>query len=127
MQRRLGAGAGRPGGARSRRPLRGQSGTVWRFRAARGGTGVMRIDIVGGGPAGLYLAMLLKRDDPTHRVRVIEQDPADSTYGWGVVLSGGAVRFLREADPDSCADIARSFETWDDLVVVHRGQRVRVD
>src|SRR3954470_9743075 len=87
----------------------------------------MRIGIVGGGPAGLYFGLLMKRLDPRHQVRVVEQNPAGATYGWGVVFSDRALAFLAEADPESYADIKQCLQTWDDQVIVHRDQAVRID
>jgi anthraniloyl-CoA monooxygenase len=87
----------------------------------------MKIGIVGGGPAGLYFALLMKRLDPSHRIRLVEQSPAGATFGFGVVFSDRALSFLQSADPESYADIERCLQTWDDQVVVHREQRVRID
>jgi anthraniloyl-CoA monooxygenase len=87
----------------------------------------MRIGIVGGGPAGLYFALLMKRRDPAHQIRVVEQNPAGATYGWGVVFSDRALSFLAEGDPDSYRAIERRLETWDDQAIVHRGREVRID
>ena len=47
----------------------------------------MKIGICGGGPAGLYFALLMKKSNPAHAITVVEQNPADATYGWGVVTS----------------------------------------
>jgi anthraniloyl-CoA monooxygenase len=87
----------------------------------------VRFAIVGGGPAGLYLALLLKRDEPRRLVRVFEQNPAGATYGWGVVFSGRALASLEQTDPASWRDIHRRLEVWSDQAIVHRDQRVLVD
>ncbi len=87
----------------------------------------MKIGIVGAGPAGLYFALLMKRRDPSNVVRVVEQNPADATYGWGVVLSDRALSFLEENDDASYADLEPRLRTWNDQIVVHRDQRVRID
>jgi anthraniloyl-CoA monooxygenase len=87
----------------------------------------MRIGIVGGGPAGLYFALLMKQQHPTHAIRVVEQNPADATFGFGVVFSERALGFLKEADPDSYQEIERQLQTWEDQAIVHRDQEVRID
>src|SRR5438067_2057042 len=58
----------------------------------------MRINIIGGGPAGLYFALLMKRHEASHEVTVFERNPPDATFGWGVVFSGRTLSNLREAD-----------------------------
>jgi anthraniloyl-CoA monooxygenase len=87
----------------------------------------VRIGIVGGGPAGLYFALLMKRLRSSHEIRVVEQNPAGGTFGFGVVFSDRALSFLQDADPDSYADLDRRWQTWDDQVIVHRDERVRID
>jgi anthraniloyl-CoA monooxygenase len=87
----------------------------------------MRIGIVGGGPAGLYFALLMKRLDSSYEIRIVEQNPAGATFGFGVVFSDRALSFLQDADPDSYADLDRRLQTWDDQVIVHRNERVRID
>ena len=59
----------------------------------------MRIVCIGGGPAGLYFAILMKLRDPGHRVTVIERNRADDTFGWGVVFSDETLRNLKGGDP----------------------------
>src|ERR1700736_248484 len=87
----------------------------------------MNIGIVGGGPAGLYFALLMKKLDASHRITVVEQNPAGATYGWGVVFSDRAVSFLKESDPASYADIEAILKTWDDLTIIHKSQAVKID
>ena len=87
----------------------------------------MRIAILGAGPAGLYLAYLIKRRQPEAVVTVIEQNPADATFGFGVVFSDRALEFLREDDPETYAAIVPHMESWNDIVIVQRGERVVID
>ena len=85
----------------------------------------MRIAIVGGGPGGLYLAVLLKRRDPTHEVVLYERNRADDTFGFGVVFSDATLGGLAEADPESFAAITADFAHWDDIDVHFGGRRLR--
>jgi 2-polyprenyl-6-methoxyphenol hydroxylase-like FAD-dependent oxidoreductase len=87
----------------------------------------MRVAILGAGPAGLYLAYLLKRRRPETQVRVFEQNAMDSTFGFGVVFSDRALEFLEEDDAATYAAIAPQLELWRDLAIVHRGERVAID
>jgi 2-polyprenyl-6-methoxyphenol hydroxylase-like FAD-dependent oxidoreductase len=87
----------------------------------------MRIAILGAGPAGLYLAYLVKRRQLKAAVTVIEQNPADATFGFGVVFSDRALEFLREDDHETYAAIVPHMESWNDIAVVHRGERVVID
>jgi 2-polyprenyl-6-methoxyphenol hydroxylase-like FAD-dependent oxidoreductase len=87
----------------------------------------MRIAILGAGPAGLYLAYLIKRRQPKVAVTVIEQNPADATFGFGVVFSDRALEFLREDDQETYATIVPHMESWSDIAIVHCGERVIID
>jgi 2-polyprenyl-6-methoxyphenol hydroxylase-like FAD-dependent oxidoreductase len=86
----------------------------------------MRVGVVGGGPAGLFYAYLLKRGDPRHQVRVIERNPEGATYGWGVVFSDVALAFVREVAPELHASMTERQEVHDDMAIVHRGVHVRL-
>jgi anthraniloyl-CoA monooxygenase len=86
----------------------------------------MRINVIGGGPAGLYFALLMKRREASHEVTLYERNPPDATFGWGVVFSGRTLRNLREADAESHRRIIESFETWDNVDVVLRDSRIHV-
>jgi 2-polyprenyl-6-methoxyphenol hydroxylase-like FAD-dependent oxidoreductase len=87
----------------------------------------LNILIAGAGPAGLYLAYLLKRQDARHHVRIVEQNPPDSTFGFGVVFSDRALDFLRDDDEETHALIVPAMRRWTDLSLVHRGQRITID
>src|SRR6185312_12920696 len=83
---------------------------------------------LGAGPAGLYLGYLIKRRAGSRvDVRIIEQNAADSTFGFGVVFSDRALEFLREDDPQTHALIAPALETWSDMALNHRGERITID
>jgi anthraniloyl-CoA monooxygenase len=77
----------------------------------------LHVVIVGGGPAGLYLATLLRQADPAHRVTVLERDAPDDAYGWGVVFSEQTLAALHAADPATYEAFARHFARWDDIAV----------
>ena len=98
-------------------------------RSAReqGGKSRLRIEVVGGGPAGLWLAFLVKRRRPGWTVRVHEQNPATATYGFGVVLSDAGRDRVRSAAPVAFDRIAGRMERWPDLTIVHRGEAVPID
>ncbi len=81
---------------------------------------------MGGGPAGLYFALLMKKQDPAHQVRIFERDGPGDTYGWGIVFSDQTLTYLRERDEPTHGEITRSFETWDNVDIVHRGEKISV-
>src|SRR3712207_2688701 len=87
----------------------------------------MRIAVLGGGPAGLYFAYLRKRRHPADAVAVFEQNPKDATFGFGVVFSDRALDFLRADDPETADLVAPRMETWSDIALVHRGERIAID
>jgi anthraniloyl-CoA monooxygenase len=84
----------------------------------------VKVVVIGGGPAGLYFALLMKRADPAHEVVVLERNRADDTFGWGVVFSDQTLGNLREADAPSYEAITASFAHWDDIDVHVRGATV---
>lgn len=87
----------------------------------------MKVLVAGAGPAGLYLAYLLARQKAGWRVRVVEQNPRDSTFGFGVVFSDRALEFLRADDPQTYERVTPAMQQWSDLTVVHRGTPVVID
>jgi 2-polyprenyl-6-methoxyphenol hydroxylase-like FAD-dependent oxidoreductase len=87
----------------------------------------MRILVAGAGPAGLSFSYLAKRQHPEWELQVVEQNRADSTFGFGVVFSDRALEFLRDDDPATYDLITPQMETWTDLTVVHDGTPVVID
>jgi anthraniloyl-CoA monooxygenase len=83
-----------------------------------------RIVCLGGGPAGLYSAILLRKALPQVRVEVYERNRADDTFGWGVVFSDQTMGNFRVADPESHSAILDSFHHWDDIAIHFRGRRL---
>ena len=85
----------------------------------------MNIVCLGGGPAGLYFALLIKLQDPAHVITVVERNRPFDTFGWGVVLSDQTLGNLRTADPVSAQLIGDAFNHWDDVEMFFKGRSVR--
>src|SRR5215470_6265008 len=84
----------------------------------------MRIVCIGGGPAGLYFALLMKKADPRHEVAVIERNRPHDTFGWGVVFSDKTLDNLAQADPETHQLILDSFNHWDNIDVHFKGRTI---
>ena len=87
----------------------------------------MRISVIGAGPAGLLFSLLIKRRFPEWQAQIFEQNPPDATFGFGVVFSKGALRFLERDVPDFHEQLTRRLEAWPMQRIVHRDQRVDID
>ncbi|MEJ7929466.1 bifunctional salicylyl-CoA 5-hydroxylase/oxidoreductase [Ramlibacter sp. AN1015] len=85
----------------------------------------MNIVCIGGGPAGLYFALLMKKQNPEHQITVVERNRPYDTFGWGVVFSDQTLGNLQQADPPTADEILGAFNHWDDIEVNIRGHRVR--
>jgi len=86
----------------------------------------MKINIIGGGPAGLYFAILMKKSNAAHQIKVYERNGPDDTFGWGVVFSGKTLANLRAADEESHAEITQAFEAWDNVDVVYGDSKLSI-
>src|SRR6185295_10743055 len=86
----------------------------------------MKIKIIGGGPAGMYFAILMKNANAAHDITIYERNGPDDTFGWGVVFSGKTLRNLQAADPESHAEITRDFAAWDNVDVVHQDAKISI-
>jgi anthraniloyl-CoA monooxygenase len=84
----------------------------------------MRVLCIGGGPAGLYSALLLKLADSRHVVRVVERNRPYDTFGWGVVFSDQTLGNLAAADSSTASEIVGAFNRWDDIDVHLRGRTI---
>ena len=83
----------------------------------------MNVVCIGGGPAGLYFAILARKAFPDWRIRVIERNRPDDTFGWGVVFSDETLAGFADADPESYEAISDSFTSWTDIETFYRGTR----
>ena len=85
----------------------------------------MRIVCIGGGPAGLYFALLMKMLNPAHRITVVERNKPYDTFGWGVVFSDATMENMRIWDPKTATEVEQAFNHWDDIEVSIHGKRMR--
>ncbi|HEY3260392.1 MAG TPA: FAD-dependent monooxygenase [Pseudonocardiaceae bacterium] len=85
----------------------------------------MKVTVLGAGPAGLYLAILLGRAGREHEITVIERNQPDATFGWGVVFSQDSLAALRDADYPTYTEITDTFARWDAIDVCYRGRVLR--
>src|SRR4026208_1458217 len=86
----------------------------------------MKINIIGGGPAGVDFASLMKRAEPARRIQIFERNGPDDTFGWGVVFSGKTLANLRAADAESHAEITRECESGNDVDVVRGEEKISI-
>jgi 2-polyprenyl-6-methoxyphenol hydroxylase-like FAD-dependent oxidoreductase len=87
----------------------------------------MRIAVLGGGRAGLYFSYLWKKRHPQSKIRLYEQNPANATWGFGVVFSKRALEFLRADDPDTADFIAPHMQTWRNMALNLKGEQIVLD
>ena len=86
----------------------------------------MRIEIIGGGPAGLYFAILMKKARPAARITVYERNRCDDTFGFGVVFSDQTLETFETYDRESYKAITENFAYWDDISINYKGSSFRV-
>lgn len=84
----------------------------------------MNIVCIGGGPAGLYFGLLMKKQNPAHRIVVVERNRPYDTFGWGVVFSDQTLGNLVASDEPTARSILQAFNHWDDIDVFYKGVRV---
>lgn len=85
----------------------------------------MRVRILGAGPAGLYLSILLKKADPHHEISIVERNAPDATFGWGVVFSEETLGSLRDADIPTYTETTDTFARWPTVDIRYGGLLMR--
>ncbi len=85
----------------------------------------MKIVCIGGGPAGLYFALLMKKLGPQHDITVVERNKPYDTFGWGVVFSDQTLDNMRQWDPETAAEVQQAFNHWDDIELHFKGRVIR--
>jgi len=85
----------------------------------------MKIVCIGGGPAGLYFALLMKKGNPDHDITVVERNKPYDTFGWGVVFSDATLANMRQWDAETAASIELAFNHWDDIELEFKGRYIR--
>jgi anthraniloyl-CoA monooxygenase len=85
----------------------------------------VRYAVLGGGPSGLYFALLAKKANPSDDVVVVERNPPDATFGWGVVFSEETLGALRDADYETYTEIGESFARWNAIDIYYRETKIR--
>src|SRR6202035_4634848 len=85
----------------------------------------VRYAVIGGGPAGLYFALLAKKANPQDDVLVVERNPPGATFGWGVVFSEETLGALRDADYETYTEIGESFARWNAIDIFYRETKIR--
>ncbi len=86
----------------------------------------MKINVLGGGPAGLYFAILMKKLDPTHEIAVVERDGPNDTFGWGVVFSETTLDNFGQQDRETYEEFVKHSQQRDLVVVKHKGETIHI-
>jgi anthraniloyl-CoA monooxygenase len=85
----------------------------------------VRYAVIGGGPSGLYFALLARKANPSDEVLVVERNPPDATFGWGVVFSEETLGALRDADYETYTEIGESFARWNAIDIYYQDTKIR--
>src|ERR1700722_19157752 len=86
----------------------------------------MKIAVIGGGPAGLYFSLLLKKWRPDNHIDLFERNAPTDTFGWGVVFSDKTLSYLEAEDVPSWQSIIDRFEKWENVDIIHRDEKITV-